>query len=133
MLHARSRNIASAMCQMVWFIFNIWYGFWNYVNLPHRNITHWDPNHMTHDCWDPKVWDLASHTTQSFDFSLQWDLWFKTTNGTTKVVLYDRWSFIRGINVWKCRSKFLLKWSLIGGLSLNAVALNHRFQSSFDV
>ncbi len=32
-------------------------------------------------------------------YSIQWNLWFKTTYGTTKVVLNDRWSFIRGMNV----------------------------------
>ncbi len=35
--------------------------------------------------------------------------------GPQKVVLYDRWSFIEGTNIWKCMLMFLLKLSYMTG------------------
>ncbi len=49
---------------------------------------------------------------------------------TQKMLLYDRWSFIRGMNVEKCRTTFLLKWSLIRDRPLITVVLNHNFHST---
>ncbi len=47
--------------------------------------------------------------------------------GLQKVVLYDRLSFIRGKNIWKCSSMFMLKEVLYERCSLIAVVLKHRF------
>ncbi len=47
--------------------------------------------------------------------------------GPHNVVLYGRWSFITGTNVWKCRAMLLQKWSLIRGRSLITVVCDRRF------
>ncbi len=46
--------------------------------------------------------------------------------GPQKVVLFDQRTFIRGINMQKCRFMFLLKWSY-GRWSLITVVLKHKF------
>ncbi len=52
--------------------------------------------------------------------------------GPQKVVLYDGLSFIRGMNVEKCRPKLMLKLSFIRGLSHNAVVLNYRLHCTIN-
>ncbi len=50
---------------------------------------------------------------------VQWNLWWETISWDLhKVILCNRWSFIKGTNVWKCRAMLLQKWSCIRGESL---------------